>query len=318
MATTRKTTAKKAAAKKAAPKAVESSEVVDAKGAAATHRGAGRAVQTEILKVTPEMAGKWLEDNLVNRNIRPKVVAAYRRDMEEGRWHFTGEPLQRSVSGALLNGQHRLTALASADVKYVEMLVVSGLPESAQTLMDQGVARTISDALTINHGHIKNVTIVAGIARWMVVCDEVGPHFTPSSLRTKVSAAEAVAKFNEEPHLFERAGEESSTLRKYLLGSPTAMGYAWLQLFRVDPSACVEFFAGIRDMEWSMPNDPRKAALRRIHLMHGDEDVKMNIENAVMQVSVLTRAWNAWRKEEEMETINIRSRTGIILPVKPI
>lgn len=312
------TTAKKATAKKAPPKGVESTEVVDAKGAAATHRGAGRAVQTEILKITPEMAGKWLEDNSVNRNIRPKVVDAYRRDMEEGRWAFTGEPLQRSVSGALLNGQHRLTALASADVKYIEMLVVSGLPDGAQMLMDQGVARNISDALLLHHGHIKNITIVAGICRWMAVCDEVGPHFTPSSLRTKVSAAEAVAKFNEEPGAFVRAGEESSTLRKYLLGSPTAMGYAWLQLFKVDPADCVEFFAGIKDMEWSMPNDPRKAALRRIHLMHGDEEMKMTLETAVMQVSVLTRAWNAWRKQEELDTINVRSKTGIILPVKPV
>ena len=290
-----------------------------AKKAAATRRAtASKSIETTIIKVTPEMAGKWLEDNLVNRNIRPKVVAAYQRDMEHGRWEFTGEPIQISVSGALLNGQHRLTALSMANVKSIDMLVVSGLPDKAQSLMDQGVARHIRDAMLLEHGHIKNSTTVSSIVRWTVLSPEVGPQTTPSVLRNKVSAAEVVDLFGSETNLFIRAGEEAVRLRNYMLGSPTAMGYAWLQLFRVNGEDCVEFFAGMRDMEWSMPNDPRKAALRRMQLMHGDEQIKTTLETGVMTISVLTRAWNLWRKKEEVESLNIRTKTGIILPVKPI
>jgi hypothetical protein len=309
------TTAKKAAAKKTAPsKRAAAKKAADEKR---TH--ASSAIDTQIVKVTPEMATKWLEDNLVNRNIRPKVVAAYRRDMENGRWEFTGETIQRSASGALLNGQHRLHALAGSEgVDHIEMLVVSGLPDKTQSLMDQGVARHIRDAMLIEHGHIKNSTTVASICRWMVLCPDCGPGTTPSALRNKVSAAEVVDLFAQETGLFIRAGEEAVRLRHYMLGSPTAMGYAWMSLFKVSPEDCTEFFAGMRDMEWSMPNDPRKAALRRMQLMHGDENIKTTLETGVMTISVLSRAWNHWRKGEEVESLNIRSRTGIILPVTPI
>lgn len=297
------TTAKKAVAKKAA----------------ATRRAkAGRAVESEIIDVTPAMATEWLEDAPINRNLRPKVVAAYRRDMEHGRWEFTGEAIQRSVSGALLNGQHRLHALAEAEgVKSIQMLVVTGLPEKSQTLMDQGVARSFRDAMVMEHGHVKNITTVASICRWLVLCPEAGK-MNPSMMRNKVSAAEAVDKFGEAPEILARAGEEAQLMRRYMLGSPTAIGYSFVQMFKVDAADTVEFFAGMRDMEWSMPNDPRKAALRRMQLMHGDEAIKTTIETGVMLVSVLTRAWNLWRKKEEVESLNVKSKNGIILPVDPI
>jgi len=270
------------------------------------------------MKVTPAMAAEWLDTNHVNRNIRKKVVDAYRRDMEAGRWQFTGEAVQRSRTGQLLNGQHRLTALAGADVKSIDLLVVDGLPDEAQTLMDQGVPRAIRDALIMNHGHVKNITIVSSVARWMVLCPEVGPSMTPSSMRNKVTAAEAVEVFDQSPRLMAEAGYQAQSLRPYLMGSPTAMGYAWLQLSLIDPQAANEFFAGMKDMEWQFPRDPRKAALRRMHQLHNDDEVKTTIETGVMLVSVLTRAWNAWRKQEEMETINVKTKSGIILPVKPV
>jgi len=279
---------------------------------------AGRAVDAQVQRVTPAQAQEWLQTNHVNRNLRKKVVEAYRRDMENGRWQFTGEAVQLSRTGQLLNGQHRLTALAGADVKGIDLLVVTGLPDNSQTLMDQGVSRGIRDALVLNHGHVKNITIVSSIARWLVLCPEVGPQMTPSSMRNKVTAAEAVEKFDQAPALIAEAGYQAASMRPYLMGSPTAVGYAWTQLSIVDPSATVEFFAGMKDMEWAWKNDPRKAALRRMQQMHGDEGIKTTIETGVMLVSVLTRAWNAWRKQEEMETINIKSKSGIILPVMPV
>lgn len=282
---------------------------------------AGRAVSAEVTRVTPAQAKQWLENNHVNRNLRRKVVAAYRRDMEEDRWTFTGEPVQISRTGALLNGQHRLAALADSKVRGIDMLVVTGLPDDAGTLMDQGVPRNIRDALLMEHGHIKNSTIVSSVARWLVLNPEVGPHMTPSSMRNKVSAAEALSMFNQAPALIVEAGEKAASLNKYLMGSPTAIGYTWVQLSRVDHSACEAFFEGMRDMEWSLQfgtNDPRKAALRRMHALYADENVKTSIETGVMLVSVLTRAWNHWRKGEEAEVLAVKSKTGIILPVTPI
>ncbi|HLN78254.1 MAG TPA: hypothetical protein VK204_14490, partial [Nocardioidaceae bacterium] len=235
-------------------------------------------IDVKVMKVTPKKAQEWLEQNEVNRNIRPKLVSAYRRDMEAGRWVFTAEPIQISRTGRLLNGQHRLSALSSSTkVKHIELVVATGLPDTTQAMMDQGKPRNARDALMIAHGHVKNSTIVASILRWLVLAPEPGAHLTPSLMRTKVTTAEALAAFEQFPDVVE-AAERATYMRNVLLGSPSAVGYTWHALHRVDAEACTEFFAGMADMEWAWKNDPRKAALRRMQALHRDQEVKTSIE----------------------------------------
>jgi hypothetical protein len=114
--------------------------------------------QSAFEVITPAEAKELLEENRVNRKLRPGVVEAYRRDMEEGRWGDTGEPIQISRTGGLMNGQHRMTALAGSSCEGVEFLVVRGLDDAAQTMMDQGAQRGVADALKISQGHIKNAS----------------------------------------------------------------------------------------------------------------------------------------------------------------
>lgn len=280
---------------------------------------AGKAIEVAIEVVTPKTARAWLEANHVNRNVRPKVVNAYRRDMEAGRWVFTGEPIQISQTGALLNGQHRLAALADAKgVRGIDFVVARGLPDSTQTMMDQGVARNVRDALHLEHGHIKNINVVGSLCRWLVLAPDVGSHVTPQTLRNKVTTAEALDVFGSDSERIVEAAWQANPIRVVMMGSPTAIAYAWYQLAKVDSSAVTEFFAGMLDMEWSMPNDPRKAALRRMQILHRDQETKASIETGVMLVSILTRAWNHWRKGEPIESLHVRTKTGIILPVTPI
>jgi hypothetical protein len=278
-------------------------------------------ISVGVMEVTPEMAGQWLEDNHVNRKIRASLVSAYRRDMEAGRWEMTAEPIQISRTGALLNGQHRLTALAGADPKkvdHVEMVVAQGLDDHVQTMMDQGKARSVVDALHIEHGQIKNVTLVGAVSRWLVLCPEPGPHMNSNSLRGRVTVAESLATYNKYQREIDIACAEATSLRPYLPGSPSAVAYTYFAFLRVDAQACTEFFAGMKDMEWSWKDDPRKAAWRRMNYIHRDQEIRASLETAVMLVSVMTRAWNAWRKQEGMETIQVRTRTGLIPPVKPV
>jgi hypothetical protein len=81
---------------------------------------------------------------------------------------------------------------------------------------------------------------------------------------------------------------------------------------RANAELANEFFAGMVDMEWKWKNDPRKAALRRLQAIHRDGEIKTSLETGFMVVSLLSRTWNHWRKEEEVESIGIRSRSGIV------
>lgn len=270
------------------------------------------SVSVEIVKVTKAQAKEWLEGNEVNRPLRSRVVTAYKRDMEAGRWAFTAEPIQISRTGRLLNGQHRLSALVLAkNVRHIEFLVATGLPDETQAMMDQGIARRLTDALAMHHGHVKNVTLVASISRWLTLVPEIDGNMTHSSLRGKVTTAEALATFeNNEDISF--AAERAVSYRNHMDGSPTAIGYSFLQMHRTNRDAAQEFFEGMADMEWQWKHDPRKAALRRLQAIHRDGEVKTSLETGFMTISLLSRAWNHWRKGEEVESLGVRTRTGII------
>lgn len=269
------------------------------------------AVSVEIMKVTPKQAAAWLEANEVNRNVRVRLVEAYRRDMEAGNWTFTAEPIQISRTGRLLNGQHRLVALAgSKKLRHLDFVVATGLPDETQAMMDQGAVRNARDALLITHGNVKNVAMAASLCRYMFLVPDIGPGFTPKAINAKVTTAEALQAFDRFP-LIPDACSAASFVRPHVPGSPTAIAYAWLAMMRVNDTAANKYFAGMTDMEWSFKNDPRKAVLRRAQAL-ANEPGSIGRESAVMLVSILARGWNAWRAGEEIETINTRSRAGII------
>jgi hypothetical protein len=275
--------------------------------------------RVDIRRISPAEAGKMLEKNSVNRNIRRKLVTAYRADMENGRWQFTGEPIQFSRSGRLLNGQHRLAALAGAKgVRALDFVVASGLTDDSQTLMDQGKARTVADAIVMYHGGaVKNLAVCAGVARWLVLIPEIHPGLVVNDLRDrKVTAAEAMVVFEEHNEAILTAAREALALRPHLMGSPTSHAYTWFQLARVDKDKAGEFFHGITHMNFGVGRDPRKAAVRRLQALAREETT--SLDTGFMSMSVLSRCWNDWRAGKEVDSYNVRSRMGPVAPVKPV
>lgn len=278
-----------------------------------------RSITAEIERITPAVAEDLLEANSVNRGLRQQTVEAYRRDMEQGRWIMTGEPIQFSRTGQLLNGQHRMTALAGSTVETgIDFLVVHGLPDLAQQAMDQGAPRGVADALRIAHGHQKNVSIVAAVARWMVAHPDPGVPNMVADLKKKVSSAESVEAFRLNPDI-PYAAERAASMKMAIPGSPSAVAYAYLHINRVDPGACNEFFGAMTDLSFNLTGDPRKAALRRLQSVAMDPGSRGHHSTTVVVISVLTRAWNSWRRGEQVNSIMGRNNKGLpIEPVRPI
>lgn len=128
----------------------------------------------EVITVTPEMAGKWLQSaNFDNRNLRASRVAQYGGDMTRGEWRLTGEPLIFADTGRVLNGQHRLTACVQAKVPFLT-LVVKGVPEDYLEHIDSGLPRNIGDVLKFR-GHGKWSNEVGQVAK-LLICLRRGIH----------------------------------------------------------------------------------------------------------------------------------------------
>jgi hypothetical protein len=96
--------------------------------------------------ITPDIAREMLQKNVGNRNPRPKTFMAYERDMRAGKWVETHEAIAVSKSGNIINGQHRLMALARAGVSLWFLVVTYDDTETANQLpIDCGARRSLAD-----------------------------------------------------------------------------------------------------------------------------------------------------------------------------
>lgn len=112
------------------------------------------------MKVTPEMAQRWLKLNTKNRKLREGVVKKYAADMRAGRWvEANTDPIVFNTENVLENGQHRLHAIVASGAT-VQMLVISNA-ESAMGTFDIGAGRSTADYLTIRGGKADQRVIAA-------------------------------------------------------------------------------------------------------------------------------------------------------------
>lgn len=127
----------------------------------------GADVEYKVIDVTSNLAAQWLTHNRRNRNLSPTTVAKYRRDMQTGRWQFAADPIRFDPDGNLLDGQHRLTALAECGPgTTIPMLVVYGLATATQLIMDQGKKRRPGEQLSLLGVKDSNI-VAAGIRLYL-------------------------------------------------------------------------------------------------------------------------------------------------------
>jgi hypothetical protein len=131
-------------------------------------------LRTQWIIVTPELALKWLTNNVRNRTVSDDVVRAYARDMVNGEWVYTHQGLAFNDKDELIDGQHRLQAVILANIE-VRMMVTFGLPSEIEgremttmDAVDRGRTRSVADQLKIQHG-LKNGSVIASI------CNSIAP-----------------------------------------------------------------------------------------------------------------------------------------------
>lgn len=105
-------------------------------------------LESEVVQVTPELAEMMLERNQDNRPLRPRKVQLWSSMLTEGRWKLHHQGLAFSRTGKLLDGQHRLAAIAATGVA-ASMQVTFGVEDAAFDVLDTGANRSGADALAI-------------------------------------------------------------------------------------------------------------------------------------------------------------------------
>jgi hypothetical protein len=108
-----------------------------------------------IVNVDSDIALTWLKLNVGNRRVRKTLVAYLARQISTGEWQSNHpQPVVFSNAGRLIDGQHRLTAIAESDIygnDSVEIRVETGARDEIREYMDTGVSRTLDDRVQLHN-----------------------------------------------------------------------------------------------------------------------------------------------------------------------
>lgn len=225
--------------------------------------------------------------------IAPAVVERYRRDMEAGRWTFAGDPIRFDVDGNLLDGQHRLTALASSPGVTIPLVVIRGLPTESQMVMDQGRKRSAGQQLGLRG--VKNASNVAAGSRVYLLWSE-GLMFRDSHIATTSITSPQIEQFVESNHdLIERVGAYGHALRS--VDAPPSVTWAAAFAFdRIHPDLAHDFF--IHLSQGGTPvGSPINALDKRLGRIRR-EGLKLSTRD---YLALIVQAWNAWREGKTVQ-----------------
>lgn len=122
--------------------------------------------------ITPEKARQYLETNVGNRRLNNGFAESLANEIREGRWQLTHQGIAFDENGRLIDGQHRLTAVALAN-EPVEMMVARGVAPSENNLyiIDNNRKRSVVDMLKIGqYGPVyTNTRVIGAIQTFFIV-----------------------------------------------------------------------------------------------------------------------------------------------------
>jgi hypothetical protein len=175
--------------------------------------------------IGPERAEEYLAANRGNRNIVQAHVAALARDIRNGQWMFNAQPICFSVSGRLLNGQHRLSAVLEAG-QPIEVLVMRNLPEEAFPTYDKQAKKAPAlDRMFEDFGD-KALISATAVLLWR---RELRPEGEPNARPTSSEIREVI---REHPELMRFRGFARKLVR---YGRASALVYAAYRIIRSNP-----------------------------------------------------------------------------------
>lgn len=247
--------------------------------------GATYSVET----IGPDTAKEMLASNIDNRHIRRAVVDRYARDMKAHKWVENGAAISFAADGTLLDGQHRLAAIVRAGVA-VRLLVVRGLPNSAQDSMDDLAKRTLAD--TFNFHGISNANSAAAIVRRVLLWQNDARTNTGKYQPTK---AEALAAIREDQTLAV-AINAAAQMRKRSIVSPSIIGLTWWLFWNIDQDDCEKFWSGLHSGADLSENSP--IFIVREQISRYNARAERVPETAYL--AWVIKAWNHYRADKTL------------------
>lgn len=117
-------------------------------------------MKLSIEEITPLQAKIFLKNNPNNRNINDAHVNYLAGQMLNGQWKENGETIIIDKTGAIMDGQHRLSAVIVANMPIKTALAVD-VDRGVMNTVNTGKIRSAADCFTMNG--VKNANSIAAL-----------------------------------------------------------------------------------------------------------------------------------------------------------
>lgn len=287
--------------------------------AEAVQRRMGKSVPADgpyfrVIDVSPALAQQWLLRNEDNRSHRESLVRQYADDMTNKRWQYNGEPLHFSVSGRLLNGQHRLKAILRSQTTQVFNVGFS-FPEDAQLTIDNGARRTASDSLKL--AGVSHTAATAAVAKLVINERAEGRYLTFANTTPTTLHIQDVVLSDQ--RIADAAAFAQNKLVIETKCSPSVLGYTWWKTCQLDEDAAKTFYYRLRTLDNLGATSPILALSKRLVAHRLANGAKNNRQRQTELITYVFQAWNAWRRNEDRVALKAyRTDDGRLRAPKPV
>lgn len=264
-------------------------------------KGFSKLMVFAMEKIDPELASALLGLNKGNRPMKNPTVEQYTKDMESGNWEFTGDIINISKTGKLLNGQHRLESIVRSGTTQM-FNIQCGLEDKVFDHIDIGRKRSSGDALAING--FKNYNTVAAMVSFIRQYRE-GKLGIASNVKEKRYAISEVVQYAEglDKDRLEQYSYNGGTYGKRLKAfSPSTYGalmYIFSELNRED---AFTFFDALTTGEnLSMESGSAILLLRNKLISFIGTPYNMRSTD---KLAFVLKAWNYFRRKKEIKQLS--------------
>lgn len=241
-----------------------------------------KPITQTLEKITPDVAKRMLEHNVGNRKLRRSRIERYAREMKNGQWLDTRDPIRFDWNGRLADGQHRLHGVIEWGGS-LPMLVVRGLDPAAFKVMDQGLGRSGADALgaDVKDGRAKSALVRMYLC-WTMDGD-------PRDRRDiEVISRLDVAEYHDENEVAVMAATSMGTnLYRQPGGNKTAWGAFALRAWEINANGADEFLNDMHIGAGLSQGSP-------ILAMRNWASNKRHATTAGYTLALIIKSWNGW------------------------
>ena len=259
-------------------------------------------MKIEIKTITPDLAKQLLANNFQNRKLNQYHLNTLISAMKAGNWKENGEAIKFSNTGKLLDGQHRLTAIAESNTAQ-ELVIISELEDSVFDTIDTGKPRTNTDFLYIEQ--IPNAAVMSSILSYINVF-EAGLDLTAGASKVVRTASLILERYKSNPDYYNSLA--SLAKRYYKVCSfltPAEYGLIYHVLAKKS-SQCAEEFLDKLSTGTNLNADDPIYVLRQRLFQYKTGKLNPSIK---LKLGLVFVAWNFYRKGTNVQRLRFNANS---------